>query len=184
MSTKNELQKRLLTDIKVELSEEYDGNFTRKAFFDRPWTGRQGPKRRGTLMAVSNRLRRSYRGTIDGNSIRFSSDAPYAGIHHKGGKIKVTPQMRRYFWAQYYKLSGQQTRGKSGKIGNTDRNRQLNSQAEFFKNMALTKKPSIVIPKRQVIGNHPRVKEVVDSVAKRAIKEYAEKKLLPTLKKR
>ena len=33
--------KNILTDIKVELSQEFDQNFERKAFFDKKWKDRK-----------------------------------------------------------------------------------------------------------------------------------------------
>ena len=43
---------------------------------------------------------------ISGNSITFSSDLPYAALHNEGGDIRVTPRMRRFFWAKYYAARG------------------------------------------------------------------------------
>lgn len=69
----------------------------------------------------------------------------YGEIHNKGGKIPVTPKMRRYFWAMY-KQTGD----------------------DFYKNMALTKKTHFEIPKRQYIGNTGAMKVRLD---RRTIKE-------------
>lgn len=178
-----ELMNRILKDIKVELSDEFDQNFKRKAFFDKPWPKRQHSYPRGTLMSVTNRLRRSFRGSASNASVQWRSDAPYAAIHNEGGKIAMTPRMRSFFWAQYYKKSGMVSKTKGGKISASQRNVALSSEAQFYKNMALSKKESFVIPQRKMIGNHKKVKETVDKVAVRAIKEYAENKLLKTLKK-
>ncbi len=176
------LKQNILTDLKVELSDEFDQNFTRKAFFDKPW-----PKRiksgKGSLMIVSGRGRRSIRGEVIASGVRWSSDTDYMGIHNRGGKIKVTPRMRRFFWAQYYKNAGQITYAvKTRKAADSQRNRRLNDEAQFWRNMALTKKEAIEIPQRQVIGNHRRVQEVIREVANRNLLEYMEK-LGRTLKK-
>ena len=180
----NDLKKTILTDIKVEVHDEFDKNFTRKAFFDQPWQKRRYPYRRGTLMAVTNRMRRSYRATLQTSGVSFSSDAPGAALHQKGGRFRVTPQMRRYFWAQYYKRKGDLTQTKTGKISKSQRNLQLDGEAEFFRNMALNKKGVITMPKRQVIGPHPVIDETVDRIAKKRVKEYAEKQLAPILKRK
>ena len=37
----DDLFKRVLTDLKVELTEEFDRNFERKAFFTKRWKGRK-----------------------------------------------------------------------------------------------------------------------------------------------
>ena len=179
----DDLRKRILTDVKVELSDEFDQNFKRKAFFNQPWQKRMRDYRRGELMAVTQRLRRSFRGSTGRSSIQFRSDAPYASLHNNGGKIKITPRMRAYFWAMYYKHAGAVTKTKGGKVSNSQRNAMLSGEAQFYKNMALTKQDAFVIPQRRIIGDHPKVRAIVDSVANRAVKEYAEKTLLPILKK-
>lgn len=178
-----DLKYRILKDVKVELHDEFDKNFTRKAFFDEPWPKRMRNYSRGTTMAVTNRLRRSYRGHITRSSIRFTSDAPYAGIHNVGGKIPVTPKMRKFFWAKYYEASGKMKKTAAGKTAATKQNTQLNDQALFWRNMALRKGDHIEIPKRQVIGDHRQVKRIVERVSNAAIKDYVQKNLLPILKK-
>ena len=40
----------------------------------------------------------------------------------------------------------------------------LSAKAQYWRNMALTKKDTITIPQRQVIGNHPRVRQVTREV--------------------
>lgn len=59
----------------------------------------------------------------------IGSELEYAQIHNEGGRIKVTPKMKRFFWAQYYK-----------------------TKKAFWKNMALSKKKYIVIPQRKFLG--------------------------------
>lgn len=178
----SDLKKNILTDLKVDLLDEFDQNFTRKAFFDKPWL--QRPREgKGSLMIVSGRGRRSIRGEVSGSGVRWLSDTDYMGIHNRGGKVPITPKMRRYFWAQYYKNAGQITMTKKTKrAASTQRNMRLNAEAQFWRNMALTKKEQIEIPKRQVIGNHRRVGKIVQQVASHNIQEYM-KGLAATLKK-
>ena len=38
-----DLKHKILNDLRVELSDEFDRNFQRKAFFDRPWPPRRNP---------------------------------------------------------------------------------------------------------------------------------------------
>ncbi len=179
----DELMKRMLTDIKVKLSDEFDRNFQRKAFFDQPWAPRMRTYPRGSLMVITGRLRRSFRGSVGRNSVSWSSDAPYAAIHNNGGKIPITPKMRKFFWAMYYQHAGKMTTLKSGKTSKSQRNATLSAEAQFYKNMALSKKDAFVIPQRRIVGDHPKVKTIVEDVANLAIKEYVETKLLPILKK-
>lgn len=97
----NKLKHTLLTDLKVELYEEFDLNFGRKAFFSDKWKPRAFPYRRGSLMSVSNNLRRSINAEVVRNGVRFTSAKPYATSHNEGAKIQVTPRMKKFFWAKY-----------------------------------------------------------------------------------
>lgn len=99
----NELVKNILSDLRVEVLDEFNRNFTRKAFFDQPWPARKMDTGRGTLLVVSGAMRRSLRCTAARGSLYFSSELPYFSIHNRGGKVPVTPAMRRYFWAMYYR---------------------------------------------------------------------------------
>ena len=160
-----DLKRKILTDLKVELLDEFDRNFERRAFFDRPWPDRSYPGGRGSLLQVTGRGRRSVRGTIRQNGVEFSTDTPYMGLHNRGGKIKITPRMRKFFWAMYCQNAGGiTTSAKKRQASNTQRNRMLSAKAQYWRNMALTKKDTITIPQRQVIGDHPRVRQVTREV--------------------
>ncbi|MFV0505599.1 MAG: hypothetical protein ACK5L5_02645 [Bacteroidales bacterium] len=50
--------KKLLTDIKIDLHDEFDRNFTRKAFFGKKWRETKNPNHRGSLMNRTGKLRR------------------------------------------------------------------------------------------------------------------------------
>lgn len=159
------LKRKIMTDLKVELLDEFDMNFERRAFFDRPWPERSYPGGRGSLLQVTGRGRRSIRGVIRQNGVEFVSDSPYMGLHNQGGKIKITPRMRKFFWAMYYQNAGSITYSiKKRQANKTKRNRALSAKAEFWRNMALSKKKTITIPQRKVIGDHPRVRQVARQV--------------------
>ena len=53
-----DIKRKILNDLRVELSDEFDRNFQRKAFFDRPWPPRKLGKK-GSLLMVTGKLRRS-----------------------------------------------------------------------------------------------------------------------------
>ena len=57
------LFRKILSDLRVEVLDEFNQNFTRKAFFDRPWPARKMDTGRGTLLVVSGAMRRSLRCT-------------------------------------------------------------------------------------------------------------------------
>lgn len=142
---------RLLNDIRVDLADEFDRNFERKAFFDEPWPGEKIPNRKGSLMARKNHLRRSINSRVSGMNIIFESHAVYANIHNNGGKIRVSGKMKKFFWAMYYKNGGGQKKGKT------------NRTAEMWKAMALKPVGSIIeIPQRQFIGTHAKVHQSIE----------------------
>lgn len=164
---KNRFTKKLLTDLRVELLDEFDRNFERKAFFTQPWPGRRYG-RKGTLLNVrgGGGLRGSIKATVGESTVTFTSGLPYAAIHNEGGTITVTTKMKRFFWAKYYEAAGGVTLSiKSRKLANTRRNKNLNADAEYYKSLALMKTGSkITIPERRFIGHAPEVDQAVKRV--------------------
>lgn len=143
----NQFFQNVLNDFRIELKDEFDRNFERKAFFDQPWKKAKLYNNRGSLMARTNNLRTSINTHIEGNKIVFTSSLPYASIQNEGGEITVTAKMKRYFWAKYI------TSGKKG------------IEAEQWKAMALKKLGSkIKIESRRFIGKHPRIQETLQEV--------------------
>lgn len=164
---KNDFFKNFLNDLKVELADEFDRNFERKAFFDTPWPKERFPNKRGSMMMRTGALRRSIRAQVTGQAIRFSSSLPYAVIHNDGGEITVTQAMKRYFWAMYYKSSGAATKAKGQSKG------RFSAEAEAWKAMALKKPGSkIKIEQRQFIGPHRQVDQCVERVLEKSMKEF------------
>lgn len=143
----------LLKDIKIELDDEFDRNFERKAFFDRQWH----PAIRNTIGSLLNRtgaLRKSLRSEIEGkNSIKWESSLIYADAQNAGAKITVTQKMKNFFWYKFIMATGGDKRN-------------MNAEATFWKAMALKKVGSIiVIEKRQFIGDHPQVHTAIKNTA-------------------
>ena len=151
MQTFETLFKRLLKDIQIELNDEFDRNFERKAFFNTAWQ----PEIRssiGSLMMRTGALRKSIRSKIDGNTIKWKSSLPYAEIHNSGGTIRVTQRMKGFFWYQFRLATGGD-------------NKNLNKDALFWRAMALKPVGSVItIPKRQFIGEHPIVEQNVKEI--------------------
>lgn len=108
---------------------------------------------RGKTLINTGTLRRSIRivsKTFD--TIKIGTDLPYAQIHNEGGVIPITPKMRRFFFHKYYELSGKSSKDKKGKTRSTSRNRAINQDAQYYLNLAITKKSTFRIPKRQFMG--------------------------------
>lgn len=91
MSSKfyNEVIKPTISDIKVELDNEFDKNFVRKSYFkEEKWKETKRPYSRGSLMVRSGALRRGVKSTPKSDGLVYTSDKPYARIHNEGGTIK------------------------------------------------------------------------------------------------
>ena len=90
MRTGEQLKKDIISDMRVELAEEFDKNFTRKAFFTNKWKKRRNPNALGSLLVVTGSLRRSIQAKETPDGVRFTSNQPYATLHNEGGKGSVT----------------------------------------------------------------------------------------------
>lgn len=168
--------RRILSDIRIELSDEFDQNFERQAFFTEAWQRRKSPLRPGGHILVdTGGLRRSIQSKESADSIQFFTTVPYAGIHNAGGEIVVTARMKKFFWHKMYAAQGSFGRKKDGSRRNDKRTVQLSSEAEFWKHMALMKVGSkIRIPKRQFLGVSPEVEQSVREIIEENLSEYFE----------
>lgn len=166
--------RNILRDIQVEMTDEFDRNFERQAFFSQAWQRRRSPTRPGGHILVdTGGLRQSIYSTIRNNSIVFGYRHPAAAIHNEGGEIKVTPRMKRFFWHKYYEATGSFGRKKDGSRRNDKRTIQLSTEAEFWKCMALMKEgDTIKIPQRRFIGTAPEVEAAVREIIEENITEY------------
>jgi phage gpG-like protein len=63
----NDFKQKLISDIRVKLTEEFDRNFERKAF----WPKRRYKNPKGSLLMVTGTLRLSIRSTTTRNGVRF-----------------------------------------------------------------------------------------------------------------
>lgn len=157
--------KKIINDLGLDLTDEFDQNFERKAFFDKKWPETRLPNRRGSLMIRSGNLRRSIKLRKNSNGLSWSSSLPFASLHNEGGVIVVTAKMKRFFWAKYYELSKAIKTTSKGKVNNNSRNTKLNADAQMYKALALQKiGAKITIQKRQFIGDHPVVRSRIEHV--------------------
>ena len=165
---------RILNDIRVEMTDEFDQNFERQSFFSEAWQRRKSPTRPdGHILVNTGRLRRSIQSRTTENSITFFTEEPYAAIHNEGGEIVVTAKMKRYFWHKYYEATGAFGRKKDGSRRNDKRTVQLFDEAEFWKFMALKKAgTTIKIPRRRFLGTSPEVEKAVREIIEKNITEY------------
>lgn len=158
---------KLIKNIRLELDDEFDQNFERKAFFTDKWKETRTPRTTGSLLARTGALRKSIQSETTEDSIIWSSSLPYASIHNSGGRIRITAKMKKYFWAMFYKSGGKDAE----KEGNT-----LTQEQQSWKYLALkTVGSELLIPKRQFIGNHPQVNNSIQEIfeeSKEDLEEY------------
>lgn len=166
--------RRILSDIRVELGDEFDRNFERQAFFNDAWVRRKSPTRPGgTILVDTGTLRRSIRSRTTDDSITFYTDLPYAAIHNDGGEIVVTDRMKRFFWHKYYEATGSFGRKKNGERRNDRRTRQLVTEADFWRFMALKRAGTTIrIPRRRFLGTGPEVERIVREIIEENLNEY------------
>lgn len=141
--TADKLKKDILDDMRVELSDEFDKNFERKAFFTDKWKARKDPKANGSLLVVSGRMRRSIKGSVEGDGVRFTSDTSYATVHNEGGSGFVTVrqhQRKHYKTGKVYIVRSYQRR--------------------------------VNIPQRQFVGDGQRTQEIIRGVIDDNVKQF------------
>src|SRR5690606_11072945 len=150
----NKIIELFIQDVAVELTDEFDRNFERKAFFDEAWPAEKMKNSRGSQMARTGTLRASINETVLDSIITWQSSLPYASIHNTGGEITVTANMKKFFWAMFYKNGG-----KGAKES------ELTAEAKQWRRLALKKVgDTLKMPKRQFIGEHPQVHGVIQDV--------------------
>lgn len=112
----------------------------------------------GPLLSGRNHLFSSMKYTPSDYRVKVANEVPYAAIHNEGGTVNptVTPEMRRFAWAMFYKASGKK-KGKRGPMLS-------NPDAERWKALALTKKSKLTvkIPKRQFLGESAELRKSIN----------------------
>lgn len=168
----------LLSDIRVELTEEFDKNFERQGFFTEAWQRRVGPLRPGGATLVdSGTLRRSFRCEVRGGELVFVYGAPYAAYHNEGATVRVTEKMKMYFRHRYYELAGGGMSRGGSSSGSARRRltdagfyalmekRGGSAEAKFWGYMSLKKVGSVIkIPMRRFLGRSAEVERIVREV--------------------
>mgnify|MGYP000514818439 CR=1 FL=1 len=161
-------QKELDTLMRRELpikvgriaKDHYQDNFRKGGFVNGglkrwPQTKRQSSGSKSAaagyspLLSRRNHLFSSVKYTPGDYRVRVANDVEYAPLHNWGGETHptVTPRMRKFAWAMYYKAVGKRKKGKT-------RQGELPPEAGMWKGLALTrkKKLKVKIPQRQFIG--------------------------------
>lgn len=132
----------------------------------------------GPLLSRRNHLFSSVKYTPADYRIRVANDVEYAPLHNWGGETRptVTPRMRKFAWAMYYKAAGiRKKAATAGRKGKT-RHRELPPEASMWKGLALTrkKKLKVKIPQRQFIGEsaelNKQIRQTVETEIRNILK--------------
>jgi len=160
------IRKQVPQIIAETATEFYKERFSTKEWEGVAWPQTKRVVRKGSLLVRNSSLVNSIRPSlVSDNLIRISAGStkvPYARIHNEGGVLhpKITPQMRKWAWANYYKEGGSSAKSARGNNKtkssfNTDKGTKIN----FYKALALTKKThlDVKIVKRQFMGHSSRL---------------------------
>ena len=151
---------------KRHIEEDFrKGGFTHNGFHKWQETERQrnggkgADSRYGPLLSGRNHLSGSIEYTPGNGTVTVFTRVPYAGIHNQGGMVQttVTPKMRRFAWAMYYKATGIKRKMKHGGKARKQREENASKDALNWKRLALTKKTKLTvrIPRRQFMPSTP-----------------------------
>lgn len=141
----------------------------------KPWAKRSfNPPSYGShpVLVKRGHLRRANRYVKKGkNIVELRNHKPYATLHNDGGVIKVTPKMRRFFWAMVYKYwqKGITYSIATRQLNNRKKDQRYGPEAEFWLKMALAKQ--ITIPKRPIFYDTPELSRRLDVYFIKAVKE-------------
>lgn len=119
-------------------------NFQAGGFVDEPfqkWKQSSYPGARRTMVKSGNTRRQIKKLQVSETRVvvGIANHNHYAKIHNEGGKILITPKMRRFFWAKFKE---------TGK--------------DYWKFLAITKKTHLEIDKREFIGPSKALEKTIE----------------------
>ena len=169
------IHRRLPVKIGRMATDHFQDNFRRGGFVDgglHPWPvtrrqqsgGKSANSQYGPLMSARKNLYGSIRYVPGDAQVTVGTSVPYAAVHNQGATItshpRVTPEMRKFAWAQFFKNGGKSAPG--------------GSPAGFWKGLALTKKEKLTvtshIPQRKFLGTSQELSEKVSKTVENEIK--------------
>lgn len=186
---KRELDDRLPRKVGVLAKNHFTENFRKSGFVDGGLTPWQKSKRQldsnnpnskyPTLTSRRNHLMRSIQAEPSPGEVLVTNPVPYAELHNDGGELtsqpKVTPKMRKYFWAMMYKSAGiKRRRGRKPKRRKGRRQIiSLPPEAQKWRALALTKRTSLFIrariPQRKFIGESRELTEKINETIQQSL---------------
>ena len=176
------MRRKLPVKVGRMAKDHYQENFRKGGFVNGglqrwPQTKRQSSGSKsaaagyGPLLSRRNYLFKSVKYTPSDYRVKVANDVEYAPLHNWGGETHptVTPRMRKFAWAMYYKAVGKRKKGKT-------RQGELPPEAGMWKGLALTrkKKLKVKIPQRQFIGEstelNKQIRQIVEAEIRNILK--------------
>ena len=175
-----EVHDRLPRKVGVIAVNHFKQNFRDGGWLDaglHPWKKTKRQQQKGTdakygpLTSRRNHLMSYIQSKPGVGEVSIENPVPYASIHNDGGNITthptVSPKMKRFAWHMAYSLAGIKGKGPLPK--------ELPQQAQFWRNLALTKKTKITInahiPQRQFMGNSQELQAKVNKIIQESIQK-------------
>ena len=151
------IERRIAHDIiAVEAEQFHAKNFKDEGFTDvslEKWPASKkpdkNPARKAILVQSSTLKGHAIKGRAHGNQVDFIFPLDYEKLHNEGGEVAITEKSRRFFWFKYKETND-----------------------VFWKNLALTKKSSITMPKRQFVGQSAYLDKKIKEKAQRYLDQY------------
>ena len=173
------VHRRLPVKIGRMAADHFKDNFRQSGYVDgglHPWPktrrqqagGKSANSQYGPLLSARNHLYGSIRYVPGDAQVVVGTSVPYAAVHNQGADLTitthptVTPDMRRFAWAQFFKAGG-----KGAPSG---------SPAGMWKALALTKKQKlditahVHIPQRKFLGPSQELNDKIREEIKTELK--------------
>lgn len=165
------MQAEMARTIGVEGEKDAQNNFRTESFAGQAWAKRKYDLRRSVgkkVLSDTTLLKKSVQYQINALNTKVIIGVdlglvPYAQLHNEGGEIAITDSMRKFFWAKHMELK---------------KRKGADADADFWRNMALTKQTTLTIPQRQYIGIHSGLVQTWQTKLNKIIEKYIKQALL------
>lgn len=131
------------------------------------------------LLSGRNHLFASIKYMPSDYRVKVANDLLYAPIHNWGGTLhpSVTPKMRRFAWAMFYKEAGIKRSASKKTRQKRTKEAAANPNAQKWVALALTKKKklSVKIPQRQFLGDSRELQIMIRERTKKEIIKILDK---------